>query len=132
LGIALLASRALKNEADAYDTMLRAMTQQTKSRREKLQEFVAANSGDAFARYGLALECAREGDNDAAISNFEALLAIHKDYVTGYFQLGQLLARLGRREDARRVLESGIEAAGRTGDSHAVSEISAALADLPK
>jgi len=112
--------------------MLRAMTQQTKSRREKLQEFVAANSGDAFARYGLALECAREGDNDAAISNFEALLAIHKDYVTGYFQLGQLLARLGRREDARRVLESGIEAAGRTGDSHAVSEISAALADLPK
>lgn len=112
--------------------MLLAMTQQTKSRREKLQDFVAGHPGDAFARYGLALECAREGDNDAAISNFNELLSAHKDYVTGYFQLGQLLARLGRNSDARQSFEAGIAAAGRTGDSHAMSEISAALADLPQ
>lgn len=127
----MFASATLKNVLDAYDTMLRAMTQQTKSRREKLQEFVASHPADAFARYGLALECAREGDNDAAISNFNELLAAHADYVTGYFQLGQLLARIGRNEEARKIFESGIAAAGRTGDSHAASEILVALADLP-
>jgi tetratricopeptide (TPR) repeat protein len=126
-----LASATFKNAIDAYDTMLLAMTQQTKSRREKLQEFVASHPSDAFGRYGLALECAREGDNDAAISNFNELLAAHTDYVTGYFQLGQLLARLGQSTEARKTFESGIAAAGRTGDSHAASEISAALADLP-
>lgn len=107
------------------------MTQTIKTRREKLEEFLATHPGDAFAQYGLALECANHGDNDAAIANFEALLAKHPDYVTGYFQLGQLFARIARPIDARRVLHAGIAAASRTGDQHAGEEMRAALAEIP-
>lgn len=106
-------------------------TQPAKSRRQKLEEFLAAHPGDAFALYGLAIECAREGDNDAALKTFEALLKQNPDYVTGYFQYGQFLAKAGRTADARRALTEGIEAAKRTGNEHAQSEMSAALAELP-
>lgn len=106
------------------------MTQPANSRRQKLEAFLATHPDDAFAQYGLALECANLGDNDAAISQFNALLAQHPDYVTGYFQLGQLFARLMRPADARRVLTDGIAAAARTGDQHAAAEMSAALAEL--
>ena len=95
-----------------------------------LEEFAAAHPNDAFVRYGLAMECANQGDHAAATENFDKLLADHPDYVTGYFQYGQLLARLSRIADARRTLNSGIEVARRTGDQHAASEMEAALAQL--
>jgi len=107
------------------------MTQPTISRREKLEQFVTAKPNDAFARYALALECANLGDSDAAIENFDILLRTHPDYVTGYFQLGQLYVRLSKHTEARQVLTAGIQAAGRTGDTHAAEEMSAALAALP-
>jgi tetratricopeptide (TPR) repeat protein len=107
------------------------MTQPAKkSRRLLLEEFLAANPKDAFARYGLAMECANQDDTAAAIANFEKLLAENPNYVAGYFQYGQLLTRLSRTADARRTLSHGIEAARRTGDQHASSEMEAALAQL--
>ena len=102
-----------------------------KSRRALLEEFAAANPKDPFARYGLAMECANQGDADAAIANFEKLLAENPNYVAGYFQYGQFLARLSRTAEAKRTLTSGIEAARRSGDQHAGSEMEAALAQLP-
>jgi len=95
-----------------------------------LEEFAAAHPGDAFARYGLAIECANQGDQQAAVENFEKLLADHPAYITGYFQFGQLLARMSLAERARATLTSGIEAARRAGDEHAASEMQAALAQL--
>jgi cytochrome c-type biogenesis protein CcmH/NrfG len=108
------------------------MTQPAKkSRRNMLEEFLATHPQDIFARYGLAMECANQGDSAAAITNFEKLLAENPNYVAGYFQYGQLLARLSRTADAKRTLGNGIEAARRTGDQHAGSEMEAALAQLP-
>jgi len=107
------------------------MTQpQKKTRRQMLEEFAAAHPADAFAQYGLAIECANQGDHQAAIENFEKLLADHPTYVTGYFQFGQLLARMSLTEEARATLTNGIEAARRSGDEHAASEMQAALAQL--
>ena len=108
------------------------MTQPVKkTRRALLEEFLTAHPQDAFARYGLAMECANQGDSEAAAANFEKLLAENPNYVAGYFQYGQLLARLSRTVDAKRTLSSGIEVARRTGDQHASSEMEAALAQLP-
>jgi tetratricopeptide (TPR) repeat protein len=107
------------------------MTQpQKKTRRAMLEEFAAAHPNDPFARYGLAIECANQGDHVAATENFDKLLTDHPTYVTGYFQYGQLLARLSRIEDARRTLTAGIEVARRAGDQHAASEMEAALIQL--
>ena len=107
------------------------MTQpQKKTRRQMLEEFIAAKPNDAFARYGLAMECANSGDTDAADHQFKSLLGSHPDYVAAYFQYGQFLARSGRAEDARSTLAAGIATARRTGDDHARSEMEAALAEL--
>lgn len=77
------------------------------------------------------MECANLEDAAAAVENFEKLLAENPNYVAGYFQYGQLLAKLSRTADARRTLSNGIEAARRAGDQHAGSEMEAALAQLP-
>jgi tetratricopeptide (TPR) repeat protein len=106
------------------------MTRTQKSRREVLENFVRENPNDAFARYGLALECAKLGDNDAAIEHFRQLLAAHPDYVPCYYQYGQLLARLGKIPEAKRILSDGILAAQKAGDMHARDEAQAALQAL--
>ena len=106
------------------------MTQPQKTRRQMLEEFAATHPDDAFARYGLALECSKTGDHDAAIEHFRKLLAEHPDYVAGYQQLGQLLARLARSEEAKQVFTAGIGVAQRVGNEHARSEMEAALGEL--
>jgi hypothetical protein len=107
------------------------MTQpQKKTRRQMLEEFVAAKPNDAFARYGLAMECANSGDSDAADLQFKTLIGSSPDYVAAYFQYGQFLARTGRADEARSTLTAGISTALRTGDDHARSEMEAALAEL--
>ena len=95
-----------------------------------LEEFLAAHPNDAFALYGLAIECGNQGDTAAAVENFDRLLTQHPGYVTGYFQYGQFLARIPRLDEARRILTAGIEAARNAGDVHAAEEMSAALSQL--
>lgn len=106
------------------------MTQAQKSRREMLEEFVATRPTDAFARYGLALECVKLGDDHAAATHFQHLIDNHPEYVAGYFQYGQFLGRLGRYEEARKLLSDGIVVAQRAGDIHARDEMQAALNSL--
>jgi len=103
---------------------------QKKSRRQLLEEFVAAKPSDSFARYGLAMECANSGDAAAADENFKSLLTLNPEYVAAYFQYSQFLAKTGRIDEARSTLTAGIATAIRTGDAHARSEMEAALAEL--
>src|ERR1700744_5331274 len=103
------------------------MTQAQKSRREMLEQFVAQKPADAFARYGLALECANSGDDSSAVGHFQKLLETNPGYVAGYFQFGQLLSRLGRLDEARKLLSEGIVVAQKAGDMHARDEMQAAL-----
>ena len=57
------------------------MSDQKKTRRQMLEEFVAKQPGDAFTRYGLAMECMNAGDAAAADTHFRALLQNNADYV---------------------------------------------------
>ena len=106
------------------------MTPPLKSRREILEGFVAANPNDAFARYGLAVECASQSDTAAAVEHYAKLLAAHPEYVPGYYQYGTLLTRLGRKDEARTILTEGVSAARKAGNSHAQSEMETALAEV--
>jgi tetratricopeptide (TPR) repeat protein len=106
------------------------MTQAQKSRREMLEQFVATRPGDAFARYGLALECVRTGDDEAAAGHFQHLMEHHAEYVAAYYQYGQFLARTGHVEEARKLLSQGIVVAQRAGDIHARDEMQGALEAL--
>jgi predicted Zn-dependent protease len=106
------------------------MTDQKKTRRRVLEEFVAKSPADAFSRYGLAMECMSNGDATAAIHQFGLLIERSPDYVPAYLMYGQLLARESRPGDAKQVLSAGIAAAAKKGDQHAASEMEALLIDL--
>jgi cytochrome c-type biogenesis protein CcmH/NrfG len=106
------------------------MGEQKKTRREMLEEFVAKKPADAFSRYGLAIECMNSGDAAAADRHFRALLESNAQYIPGYLMYGQLLARESRKDEARRILASGIAAAEQKGDHHARSEMEALLSQL--
>lgn len=95
-----------------------------------LSEILAANPTDAFARYGLAMEFSNQGDLPRALQEFTTLLSNSPDYTAGYFMAAQTLAKAGRPEDAKKMLEDGIASAMRTGNGHARSEMQAMLDEL--
>ena len=100
------------------------------NRLEILKGMAAQNPTDSFARYGLAMEYSKAGQLREAVGEFEALLSFHPDYCYAYFHCGQALENLGRIDAAREAYRRGIEAAGRTGDAHARSELEGALERL--
>jgi len=95
-----------------------------------LTEIVAANPGDAFARYGLALEYSKSGQIEQALEEFKTLLEINPDYTPGYFMAAQTLAAASRVAEAKRMLVDGITSARRTGNTHAQGEMTAMLEEL--
>lgn len=97
------------------------------TRLETLKALVGQNPGDAFMRYGLAMEYGKTGDLEAANREFRALIEANPDYAAAYFHGGQTLEKLGRLDEAREIYASGIEAALRKGDQHTRDEIQAAL-----
>src|SRR5260370_8293963 len=107
------------------------MTEQKKTRRQMLEEFVAKKPDDAFSRYGLAMECMNSGDPAAADTHFRALLEQNGDYIPAYLMYGQLLVRESRADEARQILSTGIAAAAKKGDHHARSDREALPTDLP-
>src|ERR1700759_72524 len=95
-----------------------------------LTEILAQNPNDAFARYGLAMEHANQGDTATALDQFQQLTTAHPDYTAGYQMSAQLLIKAGRDGDARQRLEAGVAAARRTGNALALNEMSAMLDEL--
>jgi predicted Zn-dependent protease len=105
-------------------------TDQKKTRRQKLEEFLASNPNDAFSRYGIALDCFHDGDLAAADSHFRTLLLNNPEYVPTYLMYAQMLSQNERRDEAKSVLTRGIEAATRAGNQHARSEMENLLTEL--
>ena len=95
-----------------------------------LQEVLAQNPNDAFARYGLAIEYANKGETEAALSEFSRLLETNPDYTAGYQMAAQTLLRAGRSDEARVKLEAGIACATRTRNQHARAEMEGMLDEL--
>ncbi|MBZ5531322.1 MAG: tetratricopeptide repeat protein [Acidobacteriia bacterium] len=100
------------------------------NRLQMLTAFLEQNPGDAFARYGLAMEYAKAGQTDSALEQFAKLLQLHPDYTNGYFMAAQTLGKAGRTADAKKMLENGVEAAKRTGNKHALSEMAGMLEEI--
>jgi tetratricopeptide (TPR) repeat protein len=101
-----------------------------KSRKEQIEEMLAADPDDAFLRYGLAMEYAGAGQDEEAARCLAELLRRDPEYVAAYLQAGRVLIRLGRDEEARGVLQTGIGVATRKGDSHAAGEMTGFLQGL--
>jgi tetratricopeptide (TPR) repeat protein len=94
------------------------------TRIEILEQLVTQNPANAFARYGLAMECVNSGDLARAVQEFEAVLSADPTYGAAYYHGGQTLEKLGLLDDAREYYRRGIAVSR---DAHARSELQAAL-----
>jgi cytochrome c-type biogenesis protein CcmH/NrfG len=101
-----------------------------KSRRQQIEEMLAAEPNDAELRYMLAMEHVSMGDDAGAVTCFEELIRRSGDYPPAYHQAARALARLGRITEATAMIQRGIPAALKKGDSHAAGEMQDLLASL--
>lgn len=100
-------------------------------RRQMLEASLAEDPTDVFLRYGLAVQCLREGDLGEGRARLRALISDHPDnQVAAHQQLGQSLAETGEVEEAAAVLKAGIALAERRGDLHAAAEMAELLRSL--
>src|SRR3990172_9631122 len=94
---------------------------------EVLKEILNEDPQDSFARYGLAMELAKQGSLAEAISEFRRLLSINPNYCAAYYQAGQTLEKLGNYEEAKETYRQGIEVASRLNDAKTRGELEAVL-----
>ena len=100
-------------------------------RRRLLEASLAEDPADTFLRYGLAMQCLREGDVADGRARLLALIADHPDdQVAAYQQLGQSYADAGETAAAAEALKTGIAKAKVRGDWHAASEMEGILGML--
>ncbi len=101
------------------------------NRLEVLGQMVAQDPQNTFARYGLAMELANNGQLQQAVHEYRTVLDQDENYAAAYYHGGQALEQLGEVEQARTLYEKGVEATTRKGDAHTRAEIEAALSLLP-
>ena len=99
-------------------------------RLESMRRFVEARPDEAFPRYGLAMECEKQGRLEEADAEFTELRRRHPDYLPAYHQHGMLLMRLGRKAEARSTIEQGIRLSTAQGNDHAREQLAAMLAEI--
>jgi predicted Zn-dependent protease len=100
-------------------------------RRLMLEQSLADDPTDSFLRYGLAIQCLREGDVEEGRKRLQALIADHpEDQVAAYQQLAQSYADSHESAAAAGVLRTGITKAKAAGDWHAAAEMEQMLDSL--
>ena len=96
-----------------------------------LEQSLAEDPTDSFLRYGLAVQCLREGDVEEGRERLLALIADHPDgQVAAHQQLAQSYADTGERQAAVAMLRTGIMKANAAGDWHAAAEMQQMLDSL--
>ncbi|MFD2162947.1 tetratricopeptide repeat protein [Paradesertivirga mongoliensis] len=93
------------------------------TRLQKLLEFNANEPNDPFLKYALATEYIAINDFNSALIYFEDLILNHRDYVGTYYHLGKLYEKLGRKDEAIKTYQQGMQVARAARDNHAFSEL---------
>ena len=93
----------------------------------QLQQMLQRQPDDPFLLYGLAMEHKKAGDAAQALEYLGRVTQKDPNYCYAYYQRGLVHESQGDTEAARRSYRDGLEAADRSGDAHARSELEAAL-----
>lgn len=102
----------------------------SEDRLSQLRSMLAEDPGDGFLRYAIALELRRRGEDEAALADFVGLLADEPGHLPSYYQLTELLAELGRVEEARSWCERGISESKAQGQSKVLGEFRSLMDQL--
>lgn len=97
---------------------------------DQIKDFLKDSPNDAFLNYALAQELIKLGDLDAALNQFLLLFETHPDYLATYYHLGKLYIKLGRKEEAMSIFDTGIEKSKNAGEQHTLSELQSAKLEL--
>lgn len=101
------------------------------SRRLMLEKSLSEDPNDPFLRYGLAMQCLRDGDVEEGRQRLQALIGDDPDrQVAAYQQLGQSYADTGEIPAARAILEIGVAKAQAAGSRHAAGEMEQLIVSL--
>ncbi|GAB4132901.1 MAG: hypothetical protein Fur0041_04630 [Bacteroidia bacterium] len=88
-----------------------------------LEEMLREQPGNAFLRYGIALEYASRGQLSEAITRIESLLIDEPEYLGAYYTLGQYYEKAGETEKAINIYRKGIALAELKGNKKALGEL---------
>ena len=99
------------------------------SRIHELEEMLDRDPDDPFLQYALAREHEQAHSTMQALLIYEHLVNTHPDYIATYYHYGKLLYSLGNRNEAIKLIESGIKAGTDKKDFHAVSEMKGLLTE---
>jgi thioredoxin-like negative regulator of GroEL len=100
-------------------------------RRRMLEQSLSESPDDAFLRYGLAMQCLRDGDIEEGRQRLRSLIADDPDrQIAAYQQLGQSYVDTDEPEAAMTVLREGVARARAAGDGHAAAEMEQLLESL--
>jgi predicted Zn-dependent protease len=101
------------------------------TKRLVLEASLAEDPSDLFLRYGLAIQCLRDGDATEGRRRLRELIADQPDdQIAAYQQLGQSYMETGELVDARAILKLGIAKARAIGDHHAAAEMDGFLGSI--
>jgi thioredoxin-like negative regulator of GroEL len=99
-------------------------------RLKQIQAWLADSPDDLELRYALAMEYRSVGDDERTAEQLKSLIADKPDYIASYLMLAQTLVKLIRDDEAKDVLRTGIAAAKRAGNEHAMGEMQGMLESL--
>ncbi len=79
---------------------------------DAFRQMVTKNPKGFLGRYGLGNKLLQEGDNlSEAAEHLQIAVQLDPTHVASHLALGRALVKLGRKEEARPVLQAGIDAA---------------------
>ena len=102
----------------------------SEQRIEKLKAIIAKDPGDSFSRYALALEYNGINEPLNAIEILEELLQADAKYLPAYHQLGQLLGKMNKTQEAKKIYRQGIDLAVEQEDDKTGKEMREELEEL--
>ena len=85
----------------------------------KLRKLVSLDENDPLSRFALGRKLAEEGTDEAlkeAATHLRFANERAPSHLATYHVLGQVLIRIGEKDEARRVLEEGIRRVGGIGE----------------
>lgn len=97
------------------------------SRLQELEAMLDASPDDPFIIYALAKEYELKQATMQALLMYEHLVNEHPDYIPTYYHYARLLFTAGNINEAKRMLEKGIEVGIKGKDLHTVSEMKGLL-----
>lgn len=99
-------------------------------RLERLKTLAQERPNDAFTIFALAKEYEKNGDTENSLKHYYQITEQNPDYVGTYYHLGKLLEQDNQENEALSVYETGISAAQKMNDLHALAELKNAYQNL--